>query len=99
MYTNFLDNSVPDRINLIFRDKNPDYIYQLISKHLHKSIDELKNMYKIELNIVRQRFIISGSHKDIYELFSYLNTFGMGYESVTADNLRIDLNQFFNKLK
>ena len=100
MYTKrFLDRSIPDRFRLIISDRNVDYIYELLSKHLRDSVEVLKTKYNIELNVVRQRIFISGSDSDIYELFQYLSQYAVQFESITGDCLRIDLTQFINKIR
>lgn len=100
MYTKrFLDHSIPDRYRLVMSDKNVEYIYELLSKHLMKTVTELKDIYTIELNTVRQRIFINGSEEDLFELLQYLLQFGLPFESITSNCLRVDITQFLYKIR
>lgn len=96
---NFLQSSVSLRLTKLIEDKNPDYIYLILQKHLGETLDSLKNKYKVELNVIRQRIFISGSAEDIYELVNYCMGYGLSFESITMKEVRVDFNQFLNKLK
>jgi len=97
--SNFLQSSVSLRLTKLIEDKNPDYIYLILQKHFGNPIESLKDRYKVELNVIRQRIFISGSSEDIYELVNYCMGYDMSFESITMKEVRIDFNQFLNKLK
>lgn len=97
--SNFLQYSISQRFTRLVEDKNPDYIYMLLSKHFNESIDRLKSKYEIILNTTRQRINITGSSEDIYELVNYCIGYGINFESITMKEVRVDFNQFINKIK
>lgn len=93
-------NSLPStRVRLFLDDKNINYLYLLIGKHLKLTDSEVKNKYTITANFVRQRIFIKGSYEDIFNLFIYLQQFGIQFESITQDELRVDVNNLLLKLK
>jgi len=91
-----LDNLIPDRLRIIEESNNPDYILIILSKHYSKTLEELKKMFTINLEVVRKRFDISGGYEDIYELFNYLSSRGVTFESISERTLRIKINVFVN---
>ena len=95
----FIDLDIPDRVCRLLEKGDSDDIHQLLVKHLGESLEIIKIKYKITVHTVRRRIFISGNPIDIAELFLYLNKFGMTFESVTATELRIDVNAFCQELK
>lgn len=95
---NFLDNFIPDRIRIIRYDKNPLHVYEVLSKNLGESIENLLNKYSVELNIIKSQITIRGDYDDIYSLFQYMYSRGLEFESIQPKALRVDLAKFFNKI-
>jgi len=94
----FLDNLIPDRIRISQEDKDPIHVYEVLSKNLGESIDDLKNKYNVQMDVIRSQIFISGNYGDIYELFIYMYSRGVEFESIQHDSLRVDLIKFFNKI-
>jgi len=96
--TEFLDNFIPDRIRIISHDPNPNYVYALLNKHLRKSINELQQIYQVNIHTIRREITIGGSYSDIAELFSYLCNYGLKFVSISQSKLVIDLDHFITKI-
>lgn len=94
----FMHSTVPNRIYIIINDKDVNHIYDLLSNHLKLSVEELKKKYNITLHVVRRRIEITGGQVEIYELFQYLYSRNVKFESINAKVLRIDLYEFINKI-
>lgn len=94
----FIYNTIADRIRIILEDNNPDHVYEVLSKHFSKSIEELKSIYAIKLDVFRKRIFIEGDSKDIANLVYYSVQYNLTFESVTMNSLRIDLYEFFRRI-
>lgn len=95
----FLNYSIPNRVRLLLTDKNLDYIYILLNKHMKIDMDKLRDMYQLQLNHVKQELQISGNREDIAVLFYYIQLQGLNCLSIEMDRLRIDAVQFINKIR
>jgi hypothetical protein len=98
MDKNFSDNKAFDMIRIIKEDKDPIHIYELLQTHFNNSIEDLKAEYEIKLDIIKSRVFIKGSEEKIYEVFEYFLSRGMKFESIETNQLRINLDHFFNKM-
>lgn len=98
MNEKFLDNFISDRIRIIKDDKDPIHVYEILQKHFNQSIEELKEIYSIELDIIKTRIFIKADQNKLCELFNYLQSRGLTFEAVEMDQLRVDLDHFFNKI-
>lgn len=95
----FLSMKIPERVQYIIDNRYYDGIYEVLSKHSGRSIDELKKVYSVEVDRCRKYVNISGSMESIYNLFAYLTRFDIKFESISSCNLRIDLSVFLNAIK
>lgn len=95
----FLRNSIPDRVRIVLEEKNIDYIYYILNKHLRLPIDTLKEQYQITMNTVRQELYIVGDQSRLAELFFYTQNHGLTYTSIEENKLRVDVILFINKLR
>lgn len=95
----FLNYSIPERTRLLIEDHNPDYVYELLSARLGKPVDELKEMFSININQAKQNMIITGSQQDIALLFFYTQNYGLEYESVSIESLRVHLARFASAIR
>lgn len=95
----FIDRSIPDRIRVLMGDKDVDHIYEILEKHWFSSIDTLRSKFKITFNKPKRFILIEGSDMtDIFELFQYLTRFGIRFEAVGQNHLRLDVYEFLTKL-
>lgn len=95
----FLKCNVPRKVSIMAEDPNPDYVIAYLSERTGIPYDYIKSNYEVRIHKVRQRIFIKGSYEDIAKIFYRLNMYGLEYESIQQSELRIDINQFFNKLK
>lgn len=94
---NFLDNFIADRLYLQLEDKNPIHVYEVLSVISTHSLEELKSMYKISLQLVRKIITIQGLPKDICELIDLLCD-KLEFNYVTETSLEINLTDFYFKV-
>lgn len=99
MSYSILQYTPSERLWKLLHDQNDDYIYEILSKHLRMTLDELKVSYKVSCSYSRQRIFILGSYENIFQLFQYSQQLGVKFESITEDCLRVDMNEFINKFK
>jgi hypothetical protein len=95
---NYINHIKAERVRIIKEDKDPIHIYELLQKHFNQSISEIKKDYDIKLDIIKSRVFIKGSYEKIYILLNYLQSKGIQFESISIDQLRIDLDHFLNKI-
>lgn len=95
----FLKYPISDRVRLLLEEKNTDFVYYLLAKHTGKSVEELKDLYKIELHAVRQELTIEGEMTKVAELFFYCNGLGVNFDSVTNTSLRCSVHSFLGKVR
>lgn len=95
----FLNHTVADRMRLLIEDKNVDYIYVLLSKHLGIPVDDLKSRFEISLNHVRQFIDVTSNMQDMYLLSTYLRSHAVELDYLTMDQLRVNFSQLLTKIK
>jgi hypothetical protein len=95
----FIRCSPSRKVSIVTDDPNPDYIYEYLSDRLGIPIEDITSKYTILIHSIRGRIFIKGSYQDIAVIFYKMNKFGLQYESIQQSELRIDINQFFNKLR
>lgn len=94
----FLDNLIEDRIRIIKKDKDPNHVYELLREHLKQPIEDLKQNYRITLDIIKRRIYIYGTTEKISNLFEYLDGKDVKFESTETDRLRVDLEHFLYRI-
>lgn len=99
MLIRFTDYSVADKMRIMLEKPDINNIYQLLSKSTRSPEDNLRKLFTIEFNPVRQRIFIRGVESDLCKLLLHLSKLGVKFESVTSECLRIDLGMFLSKVK
>lgn len=96
--TNFMNSFIPDRIRIIRKDKDPMHIYELLSRHTGKTLTELTNLYKVEVQVIRGEIKVSSTYDGISTLFDYLTNFKIDPLSITQTVLIFELDDFIRKI-
>lgn len=95
---NILNEYIPDRVRIIKDEKDVTYIYQLLGKHFMKSVSELKELYDIELKVIRSEIWVKGKDSDIYLLLTYLRQKQVNILGYDMDNFRVEIDDFVRKI-
>lgn len=90
----FTDLFLEDRVRLMNSSHDVTLVYDILSKHLNKSGDEVRSLYKLTGDFVRNTLTINGDIEPIFELHTHVMRFGLKPESARPRELRYDLYSF-----
>lgn len=99
MRSDILSLTPAERVRIILEEREPGYIYRILSSSYKEPEEELRGKYKIRLDIPRKRVFIAGEYEDLGKLFYHLISRGLEFESVGQQELRADLVMFVNKIR
>ena len=80
------------------RSKDPDIIRYCISRNFNMPYDKVKSEIEIESNVIRHTLFIRSSAEIIIKILSILPQLKLNALSILNNELKFDLDGFFNKM-
>lgn len=92
--------TAPERILLLKQDGDATPIYSIISRLVSRSISDLKKSLKITVHPVRSRILFQSDDSELQiKMVSLMYNRNVQFESVTEDEIRVDLTNFLLNIK
>lgn len=80
------------------RTKDPDIIRYCISRTFNMPYDKVKSEIEIEPNVIRHTLILKASAEIILKILSVLPQINLDALSILNNEVKFDLDRFFNKM-